>query len=184
MGRPTWDEYFMEVMESLSKRATCDRGKSAAIFVKENQILCTGYVGSPPGLPHCDDVGHMMEKRTRYVNCSDFQNFVPFGDKEAYSYNDEGMFETKTTHHCIRTIHAEENGILQAAKIGVPLKGSTLYCRMTPCSRCAMQIISVGVTRVVCQKKYHAGRDTEIMFEKVGIKLDILEDITQEYPGQ
>ena len=45
--RPSWDEYFMEVCRTVAKRATCDRGKSGCVIVKNNQILVTGYVGSP-----------------------------------------------------------------------------------------------------------------------------------------
>ena len=54
--RPSWDEYFMEVMEAISKRATCDRGRSGCVIAKDNQLLVTGYVGSPIGLSHCDEV--------------------------------------------------------------------------------------------------------------------------------
>ena len=59
--RPSWDEYFLEVMHSLAKRATCDRGRTACVIVKDNQIIVSGYVGSPPGLPHCDEVGHLLK---------------------------------------------------------------------------------------------------------------------------
>ena len=63
--RPTWDEYFMEVARTIAKRATCDRGRSGCVIARDNQILVTGYVGSPAGLPHCDDVGHLMRKMIR-----------------------------------------------------------------------------------------------------------------------
>ena len=52
--RPSWDEYFMEVCEAIAKRATCDRGRSGCVIAKDHQILVTGYVGAPAGLPHCD----------------------------------------------------------------------------------------------------------------------------------
>ena len=60
--RPSWDDYFMEVAEAISKRATCDRGRSGCVIARDRQILVTGYVGSPPGFPHCDDVGHLLKK--------------------------------------------------------------------------------------------------------------------------
>ena len=60
--RPTWDEYFLDVMHALARRATCDRGRTACVVVKDKQIIVSGYVGSPPGLPHCDEVGHLMKK--------------------------------------------------------------------------------------------------------------------------
>jgi deoxycytidylate deaminase, putative len=67
----------------------------------------------------------------------------------------------------MRTVHAEQNAICQAAKLGIALDKSTLYCKMTPCRACAMMIINCGITRVVCEKKYHAGEESEEMFKKV-----------------
>ena len=153
--RPTWDEYFMEVMESISKRATCGRGRSGCVIAKENQLLVTGYVGSPFGLPHCDDVGHLMKK---------------------VIHEDDTI-----TEHCVRTVHAEQNAICQAAKRGVALDGATLYCRMTPCRVCAMLIINCGIKRVVCERKYHSGGDSEQMFYDAGVKLEFFHDEIQQY---
>ena len=59
-NRPSWDEYFIRLADTVASRATCDRGRSGCVIVKDKQILVTGYVGSPRGLPHCDDVGHLM----------------------------------------------------------------------------------------------------------------------------
>ena len=55
--RPTWDEYFMEVARTIAKRATCDRGRSGCVIAKDNQILVTGYVGSPAGRSEVSRVG-------------------------------------------------------------------------------------------------------------------------------
>ncbi|MBL6928541.1 MAG: cell division protein DedD, partial [Rhodospirillales bacterium] len=62
MSRPSWDEYFLEMIDTVAKRATCDRGRSGCVIVRDNRILTSGYVGSPPGLDHCDEVGHLMKK--------------------------------------------------------------------------------------------------------------------------
>lgn len=59
--RPSWDEYFMDVCRAIAKRATCDRGRSGCVIARDHQILVTGYVGAPTGLPHCDDVGHQFK---------------------------------------------------------------------------------------------------------------------------
>lgn len=155
--RPSWDEYFIEVMDAISKRATCGRGRSGCVISKDKQLLATGYVGSPIGLPHCDDVGHLMKKMIHV---------------------DEGNRETE---HCVRTVHAEQNAICQAAKKGIPLEGATLYCRMTPCRVCAMLIINCGIERVVCQRKYHAGTESEQMFRDAGVVLEYFIDEVQEY---
>lgn len=61
MTRPTWDEYFMSIARTCATRATCDRKHVGAVIVLDRSILATGYNGSVRGLPHCDDVGHLME---------------------------------------------------------------------------------------------------------------------------
>lgn len=119
--RPSWDDYFLNLADTVSERATCNRGRSGCVIVKDKQILVTGYVGSPKGLPHCDEVGHLFRK----------------------TIHEDGSI----TQHCVRTVHAEQNAICQAARRGIALDGSTLYCRMTPCRTCAMLIINCGIVR-------------------------------------
>lgn len=156
--RPSWDEYFMEIAHTVSKRATCDRGRSGCVIVRDRQILVSGYVGSPIGMPHCDEVGHQMKQMI----------------------HEDGSI----TNHCVRTVHAEQNAICQAAKLGISLQNSTLYCRMTPCRVCAMLIINCGITRVVCEKKYHAGGESEEMFKMAGVTLEFFSDETMQYAKQ
>lgn len=155
--RPSWDEYFMEIMETVSKRATCDRGRSGCVIAKENQLLVSGYVGSPNGQMHCDDGGHIM-KRMMHI--------------------DEG---DRISEHCVRTVHAEQNAICQAAKRGVSIDGATLYCRMTPCRTCTMLIINSGIKRVVCQRKYQLAKESEDMLVQAGIALNYFSEEIQEY---
>lgn len=156
--RPSWDDYFMEVMNAIAKRATCGRGRSGCVIARENQILVTGYVGSPTGLPHCDDVGHQFKK----------------------VQHEDGT----VTEHCVRTVHAEQNAICQAAKQGVAIRGATLYCRMTPCRVCAMLIINCGIVRVVCERRYHAGVESEAMFRQAGVRLEYKHDEVLQYDRQ
>lgn len=156
--RPSWDEYFLKLADTVASRATCDRGRSGCVIVKDRQILVTGYVGSPRGLAHCDEVGHLMKK----------------------VIHEDGSI----TQHCVRTVHAEQNAITQAARRGIALEGSTLYCRMTPCRTCAMLIINCGIERVVCERKYHAGLESEAMFAEAGVKLEFVFDEIQQYEGQ
>ncbi len=156
--RPSWDQYFIELVDKVAERATCDRGKSGCVITKEKRILCTGYVGSPPGFPHCDDVGHLFKKVV----------------------NEDGS----VSQHCVRTIHAEQNAIAQAARYGIALEDTTLYCTMEPCRVCAMLIISVGVKRVVAKRKYHAAQETRDMFKQAGIELIVMENKVERYPDQ
>jgi dCMP deaminase len=88
----------------------------------------------------------------------------------------------KETNHCLRTVHAEQNAICQAAKHGVALNGATLYCKMTPCRACAMMIVQSGITEVKCMKRYHAGAD-EILIG-AGIELSFIEDEVETYDNQ
>lgn len=157
-SRPSWDEYFMDLAHSVSKRATCDRGRSGCVIVRDKQILVTGYVGSPRGLEHCDEEGHFFKK----------------------VIHEDGS----VTQHCVRTVHAEQNAITQAARRGIGLDKSTLYCRMTPCRTCAMLIINCGIERVVCEKKYHTGAESEELFQKAGVRLDYFSEEVMEYKGQ
>ena len=156
--RPSWDEYFMELANTASKRATCDRGRSGCVIVKDKQLLVTGYVGAPSGLPHCDEVGHLFRK----------------------TIEEDG----RVTTHCVRTVHAEQNAICQAARRGIALDGATLYCRMTPCRTCAMLIINCGIKRVVCERKYHAGSESEELFRQAGVQLEFFYDEVQQYANQ
>ena len=156
--RPSWDEYFLEVSGTVAKRATCDRGRSGCVIARDKQILVTGYVGAPTGLPHCDDVGHQMKKMV----------------------HEDGS----VTQHCVRTVHAEQNAITQAAKLGISINGSTLYCKMTPCRTCAMLIINCGIKRVVCEKKYHVGSESELMFKEAGVELIYFNEDVEKYDNQ
>ena len=64
--RPDWDTYFINLLDNLGDRCTCNRGKCACIFTLDNRILSTGYAGAPSGLPHCLDVGDQLEERVKF----------------------------------------------------------------------------------------------------------------------
>jgi dCMP deaminase len=153
--RPSWDDYFLELANAASSRATCDRGKSGCVIVRDKQVLATGYVGSPAGLPHCDDVGHLMKK--------------------VIQENGE------ISEHCLRTVHAEQNAICQAAKRGISIEGATIYTRMTPCRTCAMLLINCGIQKVVCERKYQLAEESEQLFAEAGIELVYKYGGRQEY---
>lgn len=153
--RPTWDEYFMEVARTIAKRATCDRGRSGCVIARDNQILVTGYVGSPAGLPHCDEAGHLLKR----------------------VLNDDGTFSM----HCVRTVHAEQNAICQAAKRGISIDGGTVYCKMTPCRTCAMLLINCGIRRIVCERHYHDEHDSLEMLREAGVRCEHLSDDVEQY---
>ena len=146
--RPTWDEYFMNIVRAVGTRATCDRGRTGCILVKNKHIISTGYVGAPAGCKSCDDIGHEMS--------------TVLHDDSTQS------------KHCIRTTHNEQNAIIQAARFGVSTDGSTLYCSMTPCYTCAKLIINAGIKRVVAEKDYHAGTRSKEIFKEAGVIYELL----------
>jgi dCMP deaminase len=135
-SRVPWDRYFMNIAREVSTRATCDRKHVGAVVVRDKTILSTGYNGSIRGLPHCDDVGHMME-------------------------ND----------HCVATIHAEANAILQAARNGVRIDGATMYTTASPCWPCFKLIANTGIVRIVYHEFYRDPRIFDFA-QKLGMRLD------------
>jgi dCMP deaminase len=153
--RPSWDEYFLGMANYVGGRATCDRGRSGCVIVRDKRVISTGYVGSPPGLPHCDDVGHEMHKVT----------------------NEDGS----ESMHCVRTAHAEENAIAQAARFGVKIDGSTIYSRMVPCFVCAKLCITAGIKRIVSEKDYHSSKRSKEILKKAGVELKIINEEVETY---
>lgn len=154
--RPSWDDYFMEVANTISKRATCDRGRSGCVIAKDRHLIVTGYVGSPMGFAHCDEAGHKLKRLT----------------------HEDGT----VTEHCMRTVHAEQNAICQAAKLGVSIDGATIYTRMTPCRTCTMLLINCGIKRVVCERQYQSAAESEEMLAEAGVSILYKYDDVQSYP--
>ncbi len=153
--RPSWDEYFIELTEVVGHRGTCDRGRCGAIAVKDKYVLATGYVGAPAGLPHCDEVGHDLKQVTHA----------------------DGHVST----HCMRTVHAEQNLICQAAKRGVSMEGATVYTKMTPCRTCAMLLINAGVVKIISLKRYQAEGESIELFRKAGVEIVFVKDEVERY---
>lgn len=58
---------------------------------------------------------------------------------------------------CVRTVHAEANALVQAARSGAKVEGGTIYTTASPCYDCLKLIINAGITRVVC-KEFYASR--------------------------
>lgn len=153
--RPSWDEYFMKIADTVGTRGTCDRGRLGCVIVKDKRIISTGYAGSPMGINHCDEIGHEMHTVTH-----------PDGSQ---------------TRHCIRTTHAEQNAICQAARTGIALDGATIYQKMTPCYVCAKMIINCGIKRVVCQKNYHGSGRAAELFAETGVQYKVLSNEMEMY---
>jgi len=125
--RASWDEYFMSIAQVVATRSTCPRKYVGSVMVRNRIILSTGYNGSIRGMPHCSDVGHMME---------------------------DG--------HCVATIHAEANAIIQAARNGVNIDGASCYVTASPCWNCFKQLANAGIVRIVYGEFYRDERIFEV----------------------
>jgi len=156
--RPSWDEYFINIMDIVGTRGTCDRGQAGCVITRDNRILATGYAGAPSGIEHCDDVGHEMHTVTHA--------------------------DGHESQHCIRTTHAEQNALMAAARHGVSTEGGTLYCKMTPCYICAKLIINTGIKRVIVLNDYHAAERSKQVLSEARVTFELLNDEFEKYDNQ
>jgi dCMP deaminase len=125
-----WDKRFMQVAELVSSWSSCIRDKRqiGAVIVKNKRIITTGYNGASSGIESCFDKG----------SCIRNENDINSGQRHELCY----------------ATHAEQNAIIQAARIGVSIEGATLYCTHQPCAICAKMIINAGIVRIVFQNGY------------------------------
>jgi dCMP deaminase len=140
--RPSWDEYFMDIVGLVSKRSTCLRRKVGAVLVRDKRILATGYNGPPMGVSHCSEVGCLRDKLK-----------IPSGER----------------HELCRGLHAEQNAIIQAALHGVTTKNATMYCTNHPCIICSKMIINSGINKIVYREGYSDQLAKE-MLKEAGIE--------------
>ncbi|GMQ57682.1 cytidine/deoxycytidylate deaminase family protein [Vallitalea sediminicola] len=136
--RPSWDEYFMDIVEIIKGRSTCLRRKVGAVIVKDRRILTTGYNGAPSGCKHCAEVGCLRQQMN-----------IPSGQR----------------HELCRASHAEQNAIVQAAMHGVSIDGGTIYVTDQPCVICSKLIINAGLKRVVFKGSYPDELSMELLKE-------------------
>ncbi len=143
-ARPSWDEYFMQIACLISRRSTCLRRKVGSVIVKDKHVLTTGYNGVPAGLKHCVEIGCLRMKEN-----------VPSGQR----------------HELCRGLHAEMNALIQAAKFGINIEGSTFYCTVHPCILCAKMIINSGIRKVIIKEGY-PDENAVKMFKEADIKIE------------
>jgi dCMP deaminase len=142
--RVGWHTYFMNIARQAATRSTCDRKHVGAVIVRDKTILSTGYNGSIRGMPHCDDVGHLMEGG-----------------------------------HCVGTVHAEANAIIQAAKNGVRIESAELYTTASPCWSCFKLIANAGIRTIYYGEFYRDTRSIEVA-RTLGIDLIDLSAVPAE----
>lgn len=142
--RPSWDEYFSDIASLVATRSNCISRKVGAVITVDNQIISTGYNGSPKGLYHCADHGGCLRKINK--------------------------IESGTRQEVCRAVHAEQNAIISAAVKGVSIKGGTLYVNTYPCSICTRMIINAEIKRIVYISNYSDPLAKQ-MLEESGIEV-------------
>jgi dCMP deaminase len=142
--RPSWDQYFMNIAHVAAERSNCSRRHVAAVIVKDQRVISTGYNGTPRGVKNCDEGG-----------CPRCNSAVASG---------KGLDE------CL-CCHAEENSIVQAACHGINIKDSTLYTTYSPCLLCAKMIINAGIKEVIYHQRYSIDTTSSALLEEAGVKL-------------
>lgn len=125
-----WDNRFMQLADVVSTWSSCfrDGRQVGAVITKNKRILTTGYNGAPAGVKSCVEKGECMRDKLNIAS----------GTRAELCY----------------AVHAEQNAIIQAAKLGVSVDGATLYCTHQPCSICAKMIVNSGISRVVYRVEY------------------------------
>ncbi len=144
-SRPEWDEYWMNVVEQISKRSTCLRRNIGAVIVKDNYIVSTGFNGAPRNLPHCSEIGCLRD-----------QLKIPSG----------------TRHEICRGVHAEQNAIIRGDPLR--MEGATMYVNAKPCKICAKMIINAGIKRVV-YIEYYPDNEGIALLKQAGIETKVFE---------
>lgn len=142
----SWDKYFLDICNLVSKNSKCMSRQIGAILVSDNTIVCTGYNGPPRGVPHCSSrysidpflMEAIREKRVDTSTCP--RRTLGFKSGEGLQY-------------CIAA-HAERNVLINAAREGIITKGKIMYmsCNV-PCKDCLIEIINAGVNYLVVENK-------------------------------
>ncbi|HNW96685.1 MAG TPA: deaminase [Candidatus Paceibacterota bacterium] len=130
--RPAKDVYYLGIAEAVRLRSTCIV-RFGAIIVKDDQIVATGYNGSPRGTKSCLEKGFCLRRKLG----------IPSGSQ----------------YELCASVHAEMNDIVNSARAGVSLLNGDIYIfgeydkniiKAIPCSICKRMIINAGLVRVIC----------------------------------
>ena len=141
-----WDNRFMEMARLVASWASCYQSerKIGCVIVKNKRMMTTGYNGAPSGVKTCVERGECLRKKLG----------IPSGTRQEMCY----------------ATHAEQNAIIQAARLGIAIEGATLYCTHQPCAVCAKMIINAGISRIVYEQGYPDNFSLELLNE-AGIEL-------------
>jgi dCMP deaminase len=188
--RLPWDAHFMLEAAVAATRSTCDRGPEllldpgrhgvGAVFVRDKRIIAGGFNGSPPGQPHCDRLTCAVCGATFSISTPKVAGFVSGTPCLACrEKGKEGILiggHLIRDGHCVRTLHAEWNAIIQCALDGTSPAGATVYTTASPCWDCSKSLVRVGVARVVFgaayESRYGLSSDAESLLRDADIEVE------------
>lgn len=151
MDRPAWNKVFMDICQILSNRSSCIRLKTAAILVKDNNIISIGYNGSCSKAEHCADYWLNVWNTTPLLK-KEYMAFADYLKSESFLY-EHHQYSNKYE------LHAEMNCVVNAAKNSISSTDSIMYSLVSPCQNCAKLIIAGRIKKVYYSIKYD--RNTE-----------------------
>ncbi len=136
--RPSKDEYYLDMAKSVCRRSTCLKVEMGAVIIREDQVVSTGYCGAPRGTKSSQEHEFCLRKKLG----------IPSGHR----------------YEMCRSVHAEQNAIINAARSGISVLGGDMYIYgrvfsengdgkeldAFPCFICKKMIINCGLKRVIC----------------------------------
>ena len=146
-----WDKRFMQLAETVATWSSCyqENRQIGAVIVKDNRIITTGYNGAPSGVVSCKEMGECLRRVMQ----------IPSG----------------TRHEMCYAVHAEQNAIAQAAKLGISVEGATLYCTHQPCVICSKMMINSGIKRIVYRHGYPDDFSLRLL-QEAGVQIEVYEE--------
>ena len=141
-----WDVRFINLAEHIGSWSSCyQEGRQVgAVIVKDKRVLATGYNGAPSGVVSCKEKGECLRKKLNIAS--------------------------GTRHEVCYAVHAEQNAICQAAKMGFSVEGATIYVTHQPCTICTKMIINAGIKKVIYKHGYPDDFSV-VLLKEAGVEL-------------
>lgn len=179
MERISREQMLMEVAHVVARRGTCSRAQVGVVFAREGRILATGYNGAPPGITHCIHqsayVGRSLDEPVPdwlwnlWDSAQQNPDVMVVGHiQRGTSYHWDGKTLTvapgrTSAPGCTIVSHAERNGISFAAREGIRLGDSDVFCTHAPCVDCARSMLGAGIRTLTFQVPYRLTSGVELL---------------------
>jgi len=172
----SWDKYFYDICKSVASKSGCLSRQIGAIIIRDRSIVSTGYSGPPRGIPHCDDPD-LWSIRNENLCFRGMRTSLKPSDYRVKGCPRKAMgFKSgEGLEFCI-SAHAEGNAIVNAARLGVSVKGSSMYmlCGI-PCTPCFSKIINAGISELICTEISFYDEMGKYLAREAGIPIRIFD---------